>query len=270
MATSDFQVRGDNWTATDPLAQRSWWGFPGIWGDVPFDLTPLYSMQTAASNMTRLEPSECISRFVNPWTATQNLVLVAQNVSSAHNNGSSLIDGWMSGWDIWTNSHAWICSQYPQKASRACTEEWASTFADNWIVAGAPISEGSPVRENVAVDYCLVGESVDIDNRCGLHFSVYLTGIVCFFTAAEALLIWLTWLNHTKTKSDPTGRRQETMVTMGDAISDFLERPDELAAARDSEFPRASYTVRVGRWREECVSWFKGVSTRTWVISITV
>ncbi|RBR17039.1 hypothetical protein FVER53590_28836 [Fusarium verticillioides] len=279
IATSDFQISADNWTIDDPLLQRSWWRLPGIWGDVTYDLTPLYAMQTTASNMNRSEPKECLEQFIHPWKSTRSLLIVAQNVSSQQNNGSSLIDGWMSGWDIWTVSHGWICAAYqgPYGGTRSCTEEWASTFADEWIVPGAPSGDASSERQNVTVDYCLVGDTVDIEDRCGLHFSIHIMAIVCIGTTLEVLLIYLTWFSHSRAiKADITGQHQRTMVTVGDAISDFMERPDYVTDEHEDlnnvseTLRKMPYELRVGRWRDDRVSWFKAVSNRTWVVSISL
>ncbi|RBQ77802.1 hypothetical protein FVER14953_21640 [Fusarium verticillioides] len=101
--------------------------------------------------------------------------------------------------------------------------------------------------------------------------------IVCIGTTLEVLLIYLTWFSHSRAiKADITGQHQRTMVTVGDAISDFMERPDYVVDEHDDlnnvseTLRKMPYELRVGRWRDDRVSWFKAVSNRTWVVSISL
>jgi hypothetical protein len=69
----------------------------------------IYTLQGEASNYTTLNTTECVELYVDPLTPSSNLIVVVSNVTTAQNNGSSLIDGWVSAWEMWFDSTSWIC-----------------------------------------------------------------------------------------------------------------------------------------------------------------
>ncbi|KAI1094980.1 hypothetical protein F5B19DRAFT_505090 [Rostrohypoxylon terebratum] len=179
IATSDFQTAADNWTLSNPLPPRWWWVFPppDRWGDVTYDLSPVYTMKDKAASLIRLEPRECIAEYIDPLKSTRSVMVVAWNITSVQNNGSSLLDGWEGGWDYWETAQYWLCSTYDLGYyTKLCDRAWADGLIGDWVVGvgGKPV--GLP---NVQVDNCLVGEEGDNEDRCGLHYSVYILAIVC-------------------------------------------------------------------------------------------
>ncbi|RYP80105.1 hypothetical protein DL770_006367 [Monosporascus sp. CRB-9-2] len=267
IATTDFQEATDNWTIDNPLPQRPWWKFPSPekWGVVSYDLAPIYTLKTSAANLTRLETKECINEYLNPLESTRAVLVVAQNMTTIHNNGSSLLDGWMAGWDDWDGSNYWLCSAYdPGEYSKICTPQWADTL-DDWIVGIGGKSEGLP---NVVVNYCLVSDGANNEDRCGLHYSAHIMVIVCICTFLECLFILRTGLYFRK--YDPTegvGRRRQSLVTVGDAIADFSHEP----IAQDNTGPKiakgTAYQLHIRQWEENRSYWFTAVSTPTWAVS---
>ncbi|OTB05612.1 hypothetical protein M426DRAFT_260105, partial [Hypoxylon sp. CI-4A] len=246
IATSDFRAAADNWTIDDPLPPRWWWGFPPAdkWGGVSYDLSPVYTLKTSASSLTRLEPRECIDEYIDLLKSTRAVLVVAQNMTSVQNNGSSLLDGWMSGWDFWDAGNHWLCSVYEsQEYSRVC---------DRMVGVGGK-AVGNP---NVVVDYCLVGDEGNNDGRCGLHYSTYILGIVCGCTALECLLVFWTGRHFDRDKAAGKLKRpRRTLVTMGDVICDFLYEPDyHIDGVSEGSTGR----------RE---SWFTAVGAKTWIVS---
>ncbi|KAI1462625.1 hypothetical protein F4805DRAFT_464335 [Annulohypoxylon moriforme] len=256
IATSDFRTAADNWTTSDPLPPRSWWGFPGVdrWGAVSYDLSPVYTLKASAANLTRLEPKECIDEYIDPLKSTRSVMVVARNMTSTQNNGSSLLDGWMSGWDYWDAGNHWLCSAYdPGEYTLVCNREWADGLVGDWVVGVGGKAVGLP---NVLVDYCLVGDEGNNEDRCGLHYSVYILVIVCVCTTLECLLVLWTGIYFRQNKgAGEAKRRRRTLITMGDAISDFLYEPDY-------HIDRVSETS-IGR-RE---SWLTAINAKTWTIS---
>ncbi|KAF3011338.1 hypothetical protein E8E14_006155 [Neopestalotiopsis sp. 37M] len=104
LATSDFLVTNDTWQYA-PNAIR-----PEHFSRK--ELIP--GLKTRASSFTRLDKSSCLDLYVDPLKANADLIIVAANVTSSQNNGSSLIQGWVNGnfatsWDV---STAWICDVY--------------------------------------------------------------------------------------------------------------------------------------------------------------
>lgn len=227
------------------------------------NLSAVYSLQAEAASFTRLDKRACIKSAVDPMEATRPLIIVARNVSTAQNNDSSLIDGWTTGWDGgWEWSNGWVCWAHQSKTTKYCTWSFAETFVDNWTVHW---------QQQVRVDYCLAGDGANNKERCGLHYSIYVLGIVCLCTFAESLLIFWTWFQHRRNaKGGDSKRHKRTMVTMGDAIHSFLENPHaDTDLAVDMGPKPGSVQVRTAKWLvQPRVSWGRVVSARAWAITV--
>jgi hypothetical protein len=183
-------------------------------------------------------------------------------MTSAQNNGSSLLDGWMSGWDtFWDTSNYWLCSAYSDPDDMQYNKQWADSLENEWVVRVGPRSSGIP---NILVDYCLVGAAADNEGRCGLHHSMHIMIVVCVCTAVEFMLILWTARHFRKGEKK---RCKRILVTMGNAISDFLEEPD---VHINNTRKRCGYRLSVVEWVECYVSWFKAASLRLWALLIVV
>ncbi|KAI0123305.1 hypothetical protein BJ170DRAFT_736541 [Xylariales sp. AK1849] len=268
IVTSDFWESAEEWKGS--IEQYPY--FDGILVDESQNVSSVYALRTAAGNFTRLEKKACIEQYIDPTKATSDLIVVALNTTTSRDvsNQSSLVYGWLSGWDSWYTSQNWICSANNAIATtryRWCSEGWASTFSDEWQIVGeAEPPRGRPEAPSIPIDYCLVGEKGSDDDRCGLHYSTHIILVVCSCTLVEGLLIIHTWIKHPK----------ETMVTMGDAIACFLKDPDlhadgaadagagELAKPRPVKVEQAHWTI------EPRLFWFHAVSGRVWRLSLSL
>jgi len=256
MVTSDFLAAPDDWSISNLHAVNPKCASGAEFNNIYQNVSSIYSLQTAAKNLARLEKMACIENFINPLNATRALVVVALNVTSAQNNGSSLIYGGLSGcFDVWDRTNFWICQAYEVSKSEWCTLEWASTFVDQWVVPYAYNSDPEVPKSTALIDYCLVGDPGDNSQKCAIHYSSYVLSIVCAFTSLESLLIFWTWWKH----------QTQTMLTIGDAISDFLEKPDRVTTKP------GPVIVTEAPWDpKNRISWFKVISIRTWTISIVL
>lgn len=199
---------------------------------------------------------------------------MAANLTSVQNNGLSLIQGWVDGnfASKWSQARAWVCFAYAPKGSpRSCTMELAKGFVSNWTLQ----MWEAPVPQTVAVDYCLVGRELNSQERCGLHFSPPIMGIVALCTLLGGLLILWTTICH----------REPTMVTLGDAIASFLDFPADSTAHEEdpesytAEGVKSGYSwvcsnktaVRTMEWIPvPSVSWLRAASISTWIWSSIV
>jgi hypothetical protein len=128
------------------------------------------------------------------------------------------------------------------------------------------------------VDYCLIGPQGNNQDRCGLHYSVDILGIVCGCALVVCLLILWTWWQHrqfSSTHEEKAAKR--TMITIGDAIQNYLGYPDPawmyLRNFQVSNGRRSSrnevITISEVTWlRENRVRWGRAVSTFGWVTSL--
>ena len=250
--TSDFLEASDDWSTSNPL------GVAGESTNPVQNASAIYALQTAAKTLTRLDRMDCMNSFINPLNGTRSLIVVTLNHTSAQNNGSSLIFGKLSGLDPLYWSQLWICTAHENSDySTWCTAEWASTFIDDWATCLYDAVE----NPGIPIDYCLVGEAGDNSQRCAFQYSAYLWITVCVCTFCESLLIVWTWLSH----------RENTMLTIGDAISDFLKRPDAAESGHSVSVAERPVVVAEVPWvTVRNLPWFKVISTRTWIVTLVV
>lgn len=241
--TSDFSSYTDNWNNShQDLAAE------------------VLAMHGRMKNFTRLDNIDCMARYVNPLDATSELVIVSKNVTTGQNNGSSLIVGWISGSDstIWNDATQWVCSGHENGWSIYCTLDLISKYADNWIVIGGKIATW------IDVQYCLVGDSGSNTDKCGLHYNASVMVLVPLFTLVMALVIAWVALRYP----------EPTLVTCGDAIADFLDRPDSVtknlvniptATKRcRNQFAMLAYKP----WKQKRALWFSAAPVCSWVLTI--
>ncbi|KAF4428369.1 Acyl- sterol acyltransferase [Fusarium acutatum] len=267
VVTSDFRSSSDNWTTSEYLTNAPWWTPPSDEDQAAMSIESLYSLQSQATGFTRLDTRSCIKSFINPLEATRSVIVVSSNMTTMKNNGSSLIDGYVSGWEEWWAwSSGWICSAYQINTYdlRYCTWDWAESFADNWTI----MAHG-PVR----VDYCLVSDGVSNKERCGLHYSKHILAIVCVCIFLDTLAIAWTWIHSRRgSRTRDSKKSKRTMVTIGDAIHSFLETPlDGQRSLQLNSDEIGGIKVCRKEWlTERRIKWFRAVSTRTCVVSFSL
>lgn len=234
------------------------------------NVSSVYALHGMAKEFTRWQRKECLKHYIDPLESTRALILVSTNVTAAQNNGSSLIGTWVSGWSAWNRDSQWICSIENRQApysGKWCIWDRASQWVDEW-----PVSTFD--NTTILVDHCLVGEAGDNDQRCGFHYSVYILPIVCISTLSEGLLILWTWF---RLRNPETNPKVKTLITMGDAIAEFLEKPsradvenDEIHNGDPVATPQLDgISIQAGPWSpERRVSWLKAVDGKTWTLSL--
>ncbi|KAF7177453.1 hypothetical protein CNMCM7691_005706 [Aspergillus felis] len=267
ITTSDFQWATDNWNASTTQGSIR-----------PMNSTDherIYDLQGRARNFTWLDKLSCLKLYVDPLNTTSDVILVAKNLTSAQNNGSSLVQGWINGLTSWDYANFWVCGGAQKDHAHQndyCTLDWALSLASNWTIA----TWEAPHYQEVEIDYCLIGGQADNKQRCGFHFSAPAMSAVSICTLIGCVLIFL------------VGRTQKEhlMVTLGDAISTFLENPEPLPSDEvtiDDRRLHASFLKRIisGRtntivspkpapWSPySSISWFHAMSRQRWLVSYT-
>lgn len=254
VATSDFLISNDDWRLS------SWNLIESANRFTPENRSSLLALHSRAAKFTRLTNDHCIEQYVDPLTATSELVLVSSQTAST-NNHTSILDGWISGSDgpHWDGASLWICYAYEGEGTwkSQCDLDYALPFANDWKLLVN--------QANVTIQYCLVGEQADNSTRCGLHYSLPLLVIVCVCISIDTAII----------ACIAVAMNQPTLLRLGDALSELLEKYDQSPSARLEE--NRGYLqptiVRLGSrpWpMARGTSWFKAVSKLCWVVSITV
>jgi hypothetical protein len=265
---------GDDWIETDPLSHFGEWMSPMSSVENTAHVksanrSQIYELQREVSTMTKFDTTACINHYIDPMKATGSLIIVARNMSSEENGGSSLIDGWNTIWEAWVYSSRWICNAHEHVTELGCDVETMADIYDNWRLLARPKTQNTtwPIQ----VDYCLVGVDGHNDQRCGLHYSVHIFGTVCVCTFAECLFILTVWYRHRAvSKSENhhtlTGTPAKTMVTMGDAIHEYLRKPAETFSVLATE--TGYYESRMQKWStQKRVRLVRAVSNRVWILS---
>ncbi|KAI0503374.1 hypothetical protein F5B22DRAFT_629537 [Xylaria bambusicola] len=259
--TSDFKQFGDIWAESYPHPTNS------------HDFSSIWPLQESAANFTRLNTSSCIEQYINSREATSSLIVVTSNSSAAENEGSSLLDSWLASSynDNWRLSSRWICCAYLNESdwTRDCSLDWAKTFSDDWQVCS--FGNVAPLFQ---VSHCLVGQSGNNEERCGVHYSAPLLLFVCIATILEVVAVGWAGL---QLRSRASRGYQAPMVTIGDAIASNLETPDSMLP-RNRTHPmnqrsrhRHDIDSKPILWpRKSRLSWFVAVDSRTWNISLCV
>lgn len=262
IVTSDFRTSSDNWTTSDPLTKASWWTPPSKEDQVAISIESLYSLQDQVVEFTSIDKRSCIKSFVNPLESTRSVIVVSSNITTLQNNGSSLIDGYISSWEEWWAwSNGWICSAYHTHDFKYCTLEWADSFADDWIIMS---------HVPVGIDYCLVSDGINNKERCGLHYSKDVLVILCVCTFLTTLMITWTWVHHRRTNRMADSKKaKRTMITIGDAIHSFLESPlDEDRSLQLNDDEVGAVKVCRTEWNpKRRIMWLQAVSNRTCAFS---
>ncbi|KAI0110771.1 hypothetical protein GGR51DRAFT_569412 [Nemania sp. FL0031] len=268
LVTTDFASSKDNWTIS--YADAPWSTLNDTW----FDLSPVYDLQAEADGFTRLDWRTCLDRYVDPFNATGSIIVVMANLTTAQNSGSSLIDGWISAYDGISGVANWLCTAYAYKSPskfKGCTKDWAKTLVDEWVVGYGP---------KYTVEYCLISDQADNNQRCGVHYSAPVVGLVSTFTFIEAIAVLCIWMHarkYEKANHSDYDHQEMTMITIGDAISNFLQNPDYTLLRSNTTNTTPSSTARTyapelkaATWEPQLyVSWLRAVSIRTWIISFS-
>lgn len=162
-------------------------------------------------NWERLEPAQCLEQYVQPFQTTRgDLLLVAPDDAFPSNRDSAFImygDEELVPTDS-TNQcppYTWICGT-------GCSSPRGFTPCQYRL---------APFRQNITswrpfgneVKYCL---SEPIEQHCRLLYSPYLALIVILFNVFKAIImLYLAF-----------GLVESPLLTIGDAVSSFLQRPD--------------------------------------------
>jgi hypothetical protein len=167
--------------------------------------TIITEMQKNVSLYERLEVPDCINEYGVDYLSNRRNVIVVTTAQGLNNSIMGALD-W--SYDVIQNS--WVCGC---DVNDTMVLEPKDINDFDCIVADAlnslPIAIG-----NYSIDYCLSERVPDV---CRLQFSLHIMLIVILCNTVKLICILLTLM-----------KRDETLITMGDAIASFLCRPDPM------------------------------------------
>jgi len=186
-----------------------------------------------------------------------------QGVKSAlvSNDPGLWINIWMCVDDLHYNSTCldvyddfeWVCPNY-RKGN--CTISPSANGSD-WSTS-VPSRDNGGGAERAVIQYCL---SQPVQEHCKLQFSLAIMVVVVLCNLVKAVCMgFIVW------RKDP-----EPLVTLGDTVSSFLNRPDPTTAksciSGKSEFEENRFWDSiVSKWDPRTRSWFRAASRRRWLV----
>jgi hypothetical protein len=210
----------------------------------------LDSMHTAAVNgsLVQMDNAACMAKYANTFVSdARNVILVSTDTDP--NNTYLESSQWSSSNEVpysWLCGEEWDSTPYRDKKP-VCTLAKAQAGASNWTVLKHPIS------------HCLIQE---VEQECRLSFSLTIMICVIIANATKATIMILTWWK----------LRTPTLVTIGDAVTSFLDDPDPttvgicLATKRDIQKSKGRWKTKgAKRWVTKRHFWFRAASVKRWL-----
>ena len=195
-------------------------------------LEGLESLRKNQTSLERLDVKKCVDVYTAPIISSYSDVLL---VSTYSNSTNSLLDFQPQAALYEYPENPFVCAK-----RNKCSLPFAN-FSD----------------PHIWLDYCL---SVPTEEHCKLQFSlaIMIVVIVCNLikTVCMSTIVW---------KQDP-----EPLVTLGDAIASFIDRPDvttkENCIAGKAQFQRKSWEPLSHRWDPKSLFLFRAASFRRWIV----
>jgi hypothetical protein len=197
--------------------------------------------------LVKYDSAACMAEYASTFVSkVRNVLLVSTDNNPTNNVLASA---------SWTKSYAipfdWICGDdyiaylHPEGVT-PCTLSIATSGAATWRALSHSIS------------YCMVEPIVE---KCRLSFSLEIMIIVIVANMAKATIMILTCWR----------LKAPTLVTIGDAIASFLDKPDPTTAGICLS---TQEDIQKGKWKNQAAKrwipkrhfWFKAASIKRWVI----
>ena len=249
-------------------------GLYNVWPETLRDTleTTLQDYQKNLTQLAVLENNACIETYTAPIISSQSDLLVVFNYSDADgsdisksllgllpNVESQLVDStfdyafclFPGTCDASANPQNWSSDGF----ARAAANPENYGFFNGAL--GLVDQEVEPMN-GMAVQCCL---SQRVEDHCKLHFSLVILVVVMICNLIKTICMgWIAW------KQDP-----EPLVTLGDAIVSFLDRPDITTKGccinGKSRFERSrSWVSLASEWHYKPIRWFRTASERRWLV----
>lgn len=197
-------------------------------------------------SLTKYSPEECVGLYSTKFVSkVRNVLLVSTDKNKTNPVFSSL------NWDLFDQvPYYWTCgdgyySFIYSTDSPVCDLATAKAEAKSWKLDQHPIS------------YCMVEP---VEAQCRLSFSLPIMIVVITCNVVKAAIMILTY----------SKLKEPTLVTVGDAIASFLDKPDPTT---ESICLSTKYSIDHGKWKTKSLRmwnprrqfWFKAASTKRWI-----
>ena len=222
----------------------------------------LQDYQNNQTSLVKLENKECVEVYTAPIISTNSDLILVSTYSGSNN--SVLYYDYSQDSQLLLDSYPTFggCS-FP--VLRNCDPSTVIANGQNWSIDVADIQGETsyiipvdpPVNET-SIQYCL---SKRVEEHCKLQFSlvIMIVVIICNLikTICMSIIAW-------KQDSEP-------LVTLGDAIASFLDRPDVTTEGNcivgKNRFEQSrNWRLLLSRWDPKRLRWFRAASQRRWLV----
>ncbi len=207
-----------------------------------------------------LDNAACIKAYAQPFVSAHgDLVALSATIDSG-----TLIEPLFPG--IATSDNWICCGNWLAYQNGRCNTDYMLKNASSWTFSAGEWHGGTwyekcaglATDETVfPVQYCL---SQSVEEHCQVQFSIVIMGVVMVCNLLKAMCMLLALRQQ---KSRP-------LVTVGDAIEEFLSRPDRttvLACLSEKySFSDQTWGKSSSKWKKEGRRWFSSVSKRRWLV----
>lgn len=236
----------------------------------------LRDYQKNSAAMVSLNNSACIEAYTAPIFSTKSDLLVVCNYTTADNSLLALLPN-VESRSVNTNLDYALClfpgtCDASTNSQNWSTDDFARTIANpkNYSFFSRElgfVSEELDQELERELDESMTGKRVQyclsqrVEEHCKLQFSLVIMIIVIICNLMKTVcMAWIAW------KQDP-----EPLVTLGDAVVSFLDRPDittKGCCIKDkSQFEGSrSWTSLPSKWNYIPVRWFRTASERRWFV----
>lgn len=221
----------------------------------------LQDYQNNQTSLLKLENKACVEVYTAPIISANSDLVLVSTYSDSNNSllycetsqDSQLVEG--------SYQRSGLCSL---PVLRNCDPSGVIANGHNWSIDVSDTdmttystSPGSQVNET-SIQYCL---SKGVEEHCKLQFSlaIMIVVIICNLikTICMSIIAW---------KQDP-----EPLVTLGDAIASFLDRPDMTTEGNcivgKTRFEDSkSWHLLLSTWDPKGLPWFRAASQRRWLV----
>jgi hypothetical protein len=222
-------------------------------------------MHTAAVNgsLVKYDSAACMAVYASTYVSKARNVLLVSNTPANYTYQDDVFS--FNSWSPLDQlPYAWICGQYPDPVGdyvddwdtdpyrshdAICTLSIAISRTGNWTVG----------TTSDTIAYCLVEV---VPEECSLRFSLPIMLIIIVANFVKVVVIVLVLLTH----------KTPTLVTLGDAVASFLERPDPytaricLSTREDILKLQEGWRVQPAKpWIPKKRFWIKAASWKRWL-----
>ena len=225
--------------------------------DVIDDTMPIYeNYQSNKTSFGRLENKECVKTYSTPALSAYADLLLMTNYSNATNSYLMSETGVCPTILGRSNdcSSNWMCS-IPME--NYCNMSDLNKHPQSWSMGVIPAYESNEDIP-VSIDYCLAQK---VEEHCKLQFSLAIMLIVILCNLVKTICIgMIAWK-----------RDWRPLVTLGDALASFLDRPD-LTTEGNCLVERARFESQEvwsrapSRWEKRPSRWHRTASRRRWLL----